>query len=105
MKEDFSYTRAEEYLRSSRGSYEKYVLSLINKRKKIEVTIRKLEKFAKEGDTILVPGKVIGKGKISKRFNICAIKYSNGAKAALESNKCSIIGLEEAVKKKARIMI
>jgi large subunit ribosomal protein L18e len=76
------------------------------RRKRIKVNIRKLDKLAKEGDHIIVPGKVLGIGEVSKKFNISAIEFSQSAIEKLKKGGCNIISIDDAFKAKdARIII
>jgi len=75
-------------------------LSSMPRRKRIKVNIRKLDKIAKDGDYIIVPGKVLGVGDTNKKFNIAAIEYSSSATEKLKKGGCNIINIEEALKAK-----
>jgi len=75
-------------------------LSSMPRRKRVKVNIRKLDKVAKDGDYIIVPGKVLGIGDAKKRFNIAAIEYSSSATEKLKKSGCNIISIEEALKAK-----
>jgi len=75
-------------------------LSSMPRRKRVKVNIRKLDKIAKDGDYIIVPGKVLGIGDTKKKFNIAAIEYSSSATEKLKKGGCNIINIEEALKAK-----
>ncbi|MGC8479517.1 MAG: uL15 family ribosomal protein [Candidatus Micrarchaeia archaeon] len=68
------------------------------KRQRVKVTLMKLEKYANENDNIIVPGKILGTGKINKKFNISAIEYSKGALETLKSAGCKITDVESIMK-------
>ena len=55
------------------------------KRKKIEVNISKIEHYGKEGASIVVPGKVLGTGRLSKKVLVAAFSFSDSAKKAIET--------------------
>ncbi|MGB9732486.1 MAG: uL15 family ribosomal protein [Candidatus Micrarchaeia archaeon] len=81
-------------------------LASLPKRKRIKVNLRKLDSIAKEGEHIIVPGKVLGVGEVRKKFNISAIEYSHSAVEKLRKSGCNIIGIDEALKAKdSRIII
>jgi large subunit ribosomal protein L18e len=73
-----------------------------------QVNLAKLENYAKKGDTIVVPGKVLGTGKLSKSIDVAAWRFSETAFEKL--NKVGkAISIEELMKKnptgkKIRIM-
>jgi Ribosomal protein L18E len=85
----------------SKGFIEHLIeLSSMPRRKRIKVNIRKLDRIAKDGDYIIVPGKVLGIGDTNKKFNIAAIEYSSSATEKLKKGGCNIINIEEALKAK-----
>lgn len=64
---------------------------LANPRKNYaEVNVSKIEKYAENGDTVLVPGKVLGSGKILKPVNVAALSFSDSARKKIEGSggKC-----------------
>lgn len=48
-------------------------------RNKRVVNLYKLEKYCNDGETIIVPGKVLGTGVLTKKLNVVAFQYSNDA--------------------------
>ena len=48
-----------------------------------EANLSKIEKYAAEGETIIVPGKVLAAGDISKKVNVAAYSFSAKAAAAI----------------------
>jgi large subunit ribosomal protein L18e len=69
------------------------------KRRRVEVNLRKIEKLAKEGDTIVVPGKVLGDGRLTKKVNVVAFNFSGSAKKMLDEAGAKYMDLEEYYKK------
>ncbi len=49
------------------------------RRSKVEVNLDKLEKYANDKKTVLVPGKVLGTGAISKKVTVAAFSFSQTA--------------------------
>jgi len=47
------------------------------------VNLVKIEKYAKEQETILVPGKVLGSGTLTKNIQVAAFAFSDSAKVKL----------------------
>ena len=77
------------------------------RRKRVEVGLDRLEKFAKARETIVVPGVVLAKGELTKPLTIAALKFSAQARAKIESagGKCiDIAELDEKTISKVRIM-
>jgi len=65
-------------------------LLLLPKRKSISVNLDKINKESKEGDNIIVPGKVLSKGEINHKINIAAFRFSEEAKNKLLKANCKI---------------
>lgn len=81
-------------------------LALKPKRQRISVNLSKLDKFTSDNENIVVPGKLLGEGKISKKINISAMEYSEQAKEKLKESKCHIVDIGEMVKKEGvRIIV
>jgi len=62
------------------------------------INIGQIEKFAKDNDVIVVPGKVLGTGNISHKITLCSFSISNtGAKKVLQSGG-KILRFSELIK-------
>lgn len=53
-------------------------------RKRSEVNISEIERLAEDGDTVVVPGKVLGTGHLTKEVDVAAFKASKGAKSKIQ---------------------
>ena len=85
-----------------------YLIKLATKPKRIRpsVNLDKINKLTKENESIIVPGKVLGGGTLTKKVNICAIDFTDSAMAKLKGSKSSVVKLEDALNdKNARIII
>jgi large subunit ribosomal protein L18e len=60
---------------------------------KREVNISKINRFTKDGEVIVVPGKVLGGGELDHKVTISAFKFSSSALAKLEKNGSKIVPL------------
>jgi large subunit ribosomal protein L18e len=81
-------------------------LSEVPSRSRKTVNLYKLNKYTKEGDNIIVPGKVLGDGQMSHKINITAMEYSEKALTNLRSNHCTVKKLDEMLReKRLRILI
>ena len=67
-------------------------------RKRREVNIFKIDRYAKEGETVVVPGKVLGVGELSKKVVIAAYRFSEKARKKI-MEKGEIIEIEELLRK------
>ncbi|WEL23824.1 50S ribosomal protein L18e [Candidatus Nanohalovita haloferacivicina] len=55
-------------------------------RRRAEVNISDIDRVAEDGDTIVVPGKVLGTGRLTKDVDVAAFQASNGAKKKIMEN-------------------
>ncbi|MEM2956128.1 MAG: 50S ribosomal protein L18e [Candidatus Pacearchaeota archaeon] len=66
------------------------------KRISIKVNISKIDKVAKPNSIIVVPGKVLSEGELTKPITIAAFSFSEKARQKLKTAK--IVSLEELAK-------
>jgi len=69
------------------------------RRKKIYVNLQKINEEGKEGEKIMVPGKVLSLGEIEKKIKISAVSFSERAKEKLLKYKCEVSTILEEIKK------
>jgi large subunit ribosomal protein L18e len=53
-------------------------------RKRAEVNLSTIERVAEDGETVVVPGKVLGSGHLTKDVTVAAFKASNSAKKQIQ---------------------
>ncbi len=70
------------------------------KRRRVAVNLKRLDRFAGEGERIIVPGKVLAVGKVSHKFSIAAIEYSGSAREKLERAGCKLESIQSMIDKK-----
>ncbi|MGM5484918.1 MAG: 50S ribosomal protein L18e [Nanobdellota archaeon] len=63
------------------------------------VNLFKINKFAKDKETVVVPGKVLGTGLLDKKVNVVAYSISDQAKEKLNKSGSSYMGLDELLQK------
>ncbi len=63
-----------------------------------EVNLGKIERYAKNNEIVVVPGKVLGSGEISKPLTIAAWKFSENAKRKIEAVGGRCLGLSDLLK-------
>jgi len=63
------------------------------------VNLSKIDKIAKEGDTIVVPGKILSFGESTKKIRLCAQFISKKALEKLKNSKSEFRTIEEEMKK------
>ena len=64
-----------------------------------ELNLSKIDSETTEGDTIVIPGKVLSKGKISKKVRICSLSISLPALEKLKQTKSEYATILEEIKK------
>jgi len=66
---------------------------------KISINLDKINKEAKEGEIIIVPGKVLSQGELDKKIKIAAFNFSEKAKEKILKAKGEILSIAEEIKK------
>jgi len=75
----------------------RYVAELLQRprRNKVEVNISKINRYTKEGDLVVVPGKVLGAGILDHPVTIAALAYSESARRKILEAGGQILSIEE----------
>ena len=63
------------------------------------VNLNKLQKLAKDGEFVVVPGKVLSFGNVSHKFKIAAVEYSESAMEKLKESGVEVVTIEQMTKK------
>ncbi|HID16891.1 TPA: 50S ribosomal protein L18e, partial [Candidatus Bathyarchaeota archaeon] len=56
-----------------------------SRRRRVCVNLSRIDKYSSEGSTVLVPGKVLGAGKLTHKVIVGAFKFSEKAKSKIEA--------------------
>ena len=64
------------------------------RRKKVEVNLSKIEQYAADDSTVLVPGKVLGAGMLSKKLTVAAFAFSGNAKKLIGDAGGKVVTIE-----------
>ncbi len=67
-------------------------------RKRREVNLSRIERYAKANDVILVPGKVLAAGELSKKVTIAAWNFSAGAITKIKAAGGKTLTISELIK-------
>ncbi|CQH58495.1 MULTISPECIES: 50S ribosomal protein L18e [Halobacterium] len=62
-----------------------------------EVNLSRIERYANEDETVVVPGKVLGSGALRKSVTVAAVDFSGSAKTKIEHADGEAVHLEQAV--------
>jgi large subunit ribosomal protein L18e len=68
------------------------------RRERVEVNIGKIQKLAKEGETIIIPGKLLGGGLLNKKVTVVFYQASKEALRKLEKAGARGVTIEEYIK-------
>lgn len=74
---------------------ERRLLGPISNRR--EVNINRLANVTKEGQVIIVPGKILGSGEIGHKLTVCAISISESATNKITASGGKVITINELV--------
>ncbi len=86
--------------KANRVNIWRYVAELLEKpaRRRIVVNVYKINKYTVDGDVVVVPGKVLGIGKLDHKVTIAAISFSKNAVEKIMSVGGRAIHVLELVK-------
>lgn len=82
----------------------KYAAGLLERptRRRVEVNLYKIERYAEEGDYVLVPGKVLGFGVLTKKVVVAAWRFSRAAREKIYAAGGEAITIAELVRRNNR---
>ena len=64
-----------------------------------EINLKEIDSNSSVGDTLIIPGKVLSKGNLTKKLRVCALSISEKAKNKLKETKSEFVPLIEEIKK------
>lgn len=70
-----------------------------SRRKRPVFNLCEIDKKAKEGEVLIIPGKVLSQGDINKKIKIVALKFSEETKEKLKNKKIDFSLINEEIKK------
>lgn len=62
-----------------------------------EVNLRRIAEYSKKGDTVIVPGKLLGEGELAVPVTVAAYSFSESAKRKIESAGGKGLSISELV--------
>jgi large subunit ribosomal protein L18e len=62
------------------------------------VNLSKIDKYTKDNETIIVPGKVLGSGDLNKKITIAAYSFSEQALDKIKDANAKALNIEEIMK-------
>jgi len=70
-----------------------------SRRKRININLEEINEQAKDGEVIVIPGKVLSLGEVNKKIKIIALDFSEKAKEKLLKSKNEVSSILEEIKK------
>ena len=99
----YYYALIKQLRKASRDNKVKiwrYVAELLDRprRKRVIVNLSKIDRLTKEGDIVIVPGKVLAGGDLTHSVTIAAYAFSEKAKEKITKAKGRAINILELIK-------
>ncbi len=86
-------------VREKKPIWKKVALELSRpRRQRVEVNLSKLESYGDDGATVLVPGKVLGSGALSKKLTVAAFAFSGTARKLIGEAGGKTLSIESLCK-------
>ena len=63
------------------------------------VNLEEIDKATKAGDIVVIPGKILSSGELTKKVRICALGISSSAKDKLKETKSEFVSILDEIKK------
>lgn len=70
-----------------------------SKRSRIALNVSRLNRYTKEGETVAVPGKVLGAGKATHPMTVAAFAFSDRAKSKILKAKGNCLSIRDLMEK------
>lgn len=68
-------------------------------RKRTEVNISQINRHTNEGDVVVVPGKVLGSGRLNHSLSIAAFEFSSRARKVVLDERGEVLTIDELLEK------
>lgn len=69
------------------------------RRESININLNQIDNLAKDGEVIVIPGKVLSQGELNKKVRIVAYKFSGKTKEKLLKSKIQTSNIMDEIKK------
>lgn len=70
-----------------------------SRRRRITVNLSQLNRHTETGETVVVPGKVLGTGKINRSLNVAAFAFSKQARSKILKTKGKCMSIPDLMEK------
>lgn len=72
---------------------------LSSRRRRIAANVSRLNRYTKEGETVAVPGKVLGAGMVDHPITVAAFAFSDQARSKILVAKGKCLSIDDLMKK------
>jgi large subunit ribosomal protein L18e len=69
------------------------------RRNRTSINLEEIDKEIKDGETVVIPGKVLSQGYVNKKLKVVALNFSEKAKEKLLNTKCEVSNILDEIKK------
>lgn len=70
-----------------------------SRRKYLEINLHEINSKSSEGDTVVVTGKILSGGELTKKIRLCAMSFSESALAKMKISKSEAVKIIDEIKK------
>jgi len=78
-----------------------YDLEMPTRKRRI-VNLSRINRFTKDNEVVVVPGKVLGSGLIDHKVTIAAFSFSDGAVDKLKKQNCDMMSISDLLQKNVK---
>ncbi len=72
-------------------------------RRRAEVNLSKINRYANEGEVVIVPGKVLGGGFLEKKVTIAAVTFSETALEKIKASGSRALTIKDLLKENKKV--
>jgi large subunit ribosomal protein L18e len=73
-----------------------------SRKSRAQINLYRINKNTLEGDVVVVPGKVMGSGKLTHKVDVAAFNFTEGAKKEIVAAGGKVLSIPELIKKNAK---
>ena len=73
-----------------------------SRKRRVTVNVSRLNRYTTRGETVVVPGKVLGSGRIDHSINIAAFAFSDKAHSKILKAKGRCLSILDLIKKNSK---
>jgi large subunit ribosomal protein L18e len=100
LKKKTSPSVVETILEASKNKAWKKIAEVLSgsRRNHININLEEIDKYSKENKTLVIPGKVLSQGEVSKKMKIVSLNFSKSAEEKLIKSGCEVKTILQEIK-------